>query len=55
MTLREFIKKNRQEIDSGISRFYGDNCKPSNDAERQDWILNDEGLYNWAKSEGVKL
>ena len=26
-----------------------------NDDERRDWILNDEGLYNWARSEGVRI
>ena len=25
-----------------------------NDEERRLWILNDEGLYNWARSKGVK-
>ena len=25
-----------------------------NDAERRNWILNDEGLYMWARSEGVR-
>lgn len=24
-------------------------------AERRLWILNDEGLYRWARSEGVKI
>lgn len=23
--------------------------------ERRDWILNEEGLYNWARREGVRL
>jgi len=26
-----------------------------NNEERRQWILNDEGLYNWARSEGVKI
>lgn len=26
-----------------------------NDSERRLWILNDEGLYNWARSEGVRI
>ena len=25
------------------------------DAERRLWILNDEGLYQWARAEGVKI
>ncbi len=27
----------------------------ANDEERRLWILNDEGLYEWARSEGVKI
>ena len=49
MTLQQFIKENRQEID---------NCTKSpykNDTERRNWVLNDEGLYNWARSEGVRI
>ena len=26
-----------------------------NDKERETWIMNDEGLYRWAKSEGVPV
>jgi hypothetical protein len=26
-----------------------------NDEERRLWVLNDEGLYNWARSEGVPI
>lgn len=51
MTRREFIQKNRAEIDAGIVRAYGENCKPSNDAERAQWLDNDEGLYNWERQE----
>ena len=25
------------------------------DADRREWILNDEGLYRWAKLEGVRI
>ena len=52
MSLREFIRQNRKEIDKCIRRVCG-NCR-LNDDERADWIRNDEGLYNWARSEGVK-
>ena len=53
MTLANFIKENRQELDSCIK-----NVVPGaslNDSERRLWILNDEGLYNWARSSGVKI
>jgi hypothetical protein len=26
-----------------------------NDNERRQWILNDEGFYNWARREGVPI
>ena len=26
-----------------------------NNEERRQWILNDEGLYQWARSEGVRI
>ena len=49
MTLKEFIKLHRQEIDEATKSPY------HNDEERRQWILNDEGLYNWARSEGVRI
>ena len=56
MTFKNFIKENRKEIDSFIAAALAreDNPYP-NDRERELWVLNDEGLYNWAKSEGVKI
>jgi hypothetical protein len=29
--------------------------KPLNNEDRRQWIANDEGLYNWARSEGVSV
>ena len=53
MTMKAFIKANRSEIDAAI-RAAG--ARGSlNDEDREDWILNDEGLYSWARSEGVRL
>jgi hypothetical protein len=49
MNLLEFIKKHRPEIDQLTKSQY------KNDEERRLWILNDESLYNWARSEGVKI
>ncbi len=48
-SLRQFIKENREEIDNLTKSPY------KNDEERRLWVLNDEGLYNWAKSEGVNI
>lgn len=34
---------------------YHDDTNSLSNAEIRQWILNDEGLYRWAKSEGVKI
>ena len=51
--LREFIRENRDTIDEAIRRVLPG--KQFNDEERRLWILNDEGLYHWAQSEGVRI
>lgn len=53
MTLKQFIKENKEEIDHYILSVC-DNCR-LNDNERRLWFLNDEGLYRWARSYGVKI
>lgn len=53
MTLQNFIKTNRTELDNCIQNV-GPGA-PKNDNERRLWIYNDEGLYNWARSEGVRI
>ncbi len=52
-SLRQFIKENKEELDAAIRRVC-DNCRLS-DTERRLWVLNDEGLYRWARSEGVNI
>ena len=66
-TLAEFIRENRAELDACINgvlfRHDGrggrgtvpDPAPTRNDAERRQWVLNDEGLYQWARSEGVRV
>jgi hypothetical protein len=54
ISLREWIKENRAELDTCIRRACP-NLARLDDAERRQWVLNDEGLYNWARSEGVKV
>ena len=63
MNIRTFIRKNRQAIDQAINqvmfRYDGNGGRGTipdppprrNDEERRQWILNDEGLYLWARSE----
>jgi hypothetical protein len=53
MSLREFIKQNRVEIDEYISSVSDPVYK--NDEERRLWVLSDYDLYHWARSEGVKI
>lgn len=56
MTLKGFIKEHRSELDQFIARALKMDKNPkANDEERRLWILNDEGLYNWARSEGVRI
>jgi len=53
MTLRQFIKENRQALDEIIQSLAPGSSK--SDSERELWVLNDEDLYNWARSEGVRI
>lgn len=59
MRMREFIKENRVEIDRLVfnhtTHRYGQAQTLKNDTERREWIMNDEGLYLWARSEGVNI
>lgn len=55
-TLASFIAEHRVELDACIARALNMERNPrANDAERRLWILNDEGLYQWARSEGVRI
>lgn len=51
-SLTEFIRENRAELIAAIRNVVPQ--APNTTTEIRLWILNDEGLYNWAKSEGVK-
>ncbi len=53
MTFANFIKENKEEIDQYIRSICSD-CSLNNE-ERKNWIRNDEGLYNWARSSGVQI
>ena len=53
VTKREFLKENRKEINDEIrSTGYSDRI---NDEDREDWISNNEGWYNYARSCGVRI
>lgn len=51
MTLRALVRSHRPEIDAHILRVCP-NIRHLNDDERRLWVLNDEPLYNWARSLG---
>lgn len=55
MTLRDFIRQNRAELDAAIRKVLARPDFELNDDDRRQWILNDESLYLWARSEGVRI
>jgi len=54
VTIREFIRNNRSELEQAIRRACP-NCGKLTVEEIRLWILNDEGLYLWARREGVRI
>jgi hypothetical protein len=50
--MASFIKENKAEIDAAIKSVSDVRL---NDKERRMWIMNDEGLYRWARSCGVRI
>jgi len=67
MQLRQWIRENRGEIDKAINGVLyrhdgngGRGIVPEppprrNDSERAEWVANDEGLYLWARGDGVNV
>ena len=55
MTQREWLRKNRTELDIYIRRALGYPDYRLNDYDRWQWVQNDEGLYLWAKRDGVRV
>jgi hypothetical protein len=55
MKLADFITTYRDEIDTVIKKELKNDAVQLNNAERRLWILNNEGLYNLARSEGVRI
>ncbi len=54
MSMREFIRANAEALREAIRKACPNVGALDEEALRQ-WILNDEGLYLWAKSEGVRV
>jgi hypothetical protein len=53
--ISSFIREHKADIDQHIRDVCGGNIHRLNDRERRLWLSNDEQLYLWAKSEGVRL
>ena len=54
MTIQEFIDENKDALDRCIKSVCP-NCDLDDDGQREMWIMNDEGLYLWARSAGVDV
>lgn len=54
MTIRQFIKENREMIDHIILAIVP-TSKWFNDEVRRQWIHNHDGLNAWAKGCGVRI
>lgn len=52
--MAEFLRVYRDELDAAINRACP-NIGRLNNRERRLWVLNDEGLYDWARMCGVRL
>jgi len=53
MKLSELVRENRDKIDEQI-RAECPNIGPIDDDERELWVMNNEPLWRWAKSKGVR-
>ena len=54
MTMREFIRSHRREIDDYVRTAINQPRLRLNDSEREDWICNDTTLHLWARQLGVR-
>ena len=55
LSLRAFVKLNREELSKAIVRAVPNIRQPLSLADLEQWVANDEGLYRWARSEGVRI
>lgn len=52
--MNQFIRRHRLEI-TRIIYAESPGLEPMNDQTREEWIMNFEPLYLWAKRKGVKI
>lgn len=53
VTMKAFIRTNRQALDDAIYRILAPHRPRLNDTDRAQWIANDETLHQWARESGV--
>lgn len=53
-SIRAFIREHAAELREAIRRMVP-NIRALDEEDLRQWILNDEGLYNWARSDGVRI
>lgn len=56
-SLKNWVRDHRDDLDKYIELALGgpERHRYRNDDERRGWVLNDESLYLWARSEGVEI
>jgi len=54
MTVATWVRNHRASIDAIIQRS-GGHARRLNDHERRLWVVNDEGLYCWARADGARV
>ena len=52
MSIEEWVEQHRDEL---VEIIPVKNKSLLDDEELEMWVMNDEGLYNWAISEGVEI
>ena len=55
MSMAAFINEHRGELDEYIRAAVSNPNFDIDDDEREQWIVNDEGLYRWALECGVDV
>jgi hypothetical protein len=55
VTMKAFIRANREALDAAIYRVLAPHRPRLNDRDRAQWIANDESLYQWARESGVRV
>ena len=52
--MSDFIQKYRNELGQYIKRLCP-NCTATTDEDNEEWVMNNESMYQWAIGEGVDI